>query len=76
MLTFGIGRTNWWKQKKAKNTQLDDKEIYQQLRGDVEGSLDKVITKVIMKLRNQHDISHETLDYFSVNNSKLGRFYS
>ena len=76
MLTFGIGRTNWWKQKKAKKTQLDDKEIYQQLRGDVEGSLDKVITKVIMKLRNQHDISHEMLDYFSVSNSKLGRFYS
>ena len=31
--------------------------------------------KVIRKLRNRGDISHESLDYFSVNNSKLGRFY-
>ena len=31
--------------------------------------------KIIKKLRNRGDISHETLDYFSVNNPKLGRFY-
>ena len=30
---------------------------------------------MIRKLRNRGDISHETLDYFSVNNPKLGRFY-
>ena len=30
---------------------------------------------MIRKLRNRGDISHGTLDYFSVNNSKLGRFY-
>ena len=30
---------------------------------------------MIRKLRNRGDISHETLDYFTVNNPKLGRFY-
>ena len=30
---------------------------------------------MIRKLRNRGDISHETLDYFSINNPKLGRFY-
>ena len=30
---------------------------------------------MIRKLRNRGDIIHETLDYFSVNNPKLGRFY-
>ena len=55
--------------------QLDDKEVYQELRGDVESRLEKIVKKVIRKLRNRGDISHETLDYFSVNNPKLGRFY-
>ena len=55
--------------------QLDDKEVYQELRGDVESRLEKIVKKVIRKLRNRGDISHETLDYFSINNPKLGRFY-
>ena len=55
--------------------QLDDKEVYQELRGDVESPLEKIIKKAIIKLRNRGDFSHETLDYFSVNNPKLGRFY-
>ena len=53
----------------------DDKEVYQELRKDVEGPLDKIIKQVIRKLRNRGDISHEILDYFSVNNPKLGKFY-
>ena len=55
--------------------QASVKGVYQELGGDVEGSLDKFIKKVIRKLRNRGDTSHETLDYFSVNNLKLGRFY-
>ena len=55
--------------------QLDDKEVYQELRGDVEDPLEKIMKKVIRELRNRGDISHETLDYFSVSNPKLGRFY-
>ena len=30
---------------------------------------------MIKKLRNRGELCHETLDYFSVNNPKLGRFY-
>ena len=55
--------------------QLDDKEVSQELRGDVEGPLEKIIKKLIRKLRNRGDISHKTLDYFSVSNPKLGRFH-
>ena len=35
----------------------------------------KVILNVLIKIRNRGDISDETLDYFLVNNPKLGRFY-
>ena len=55
--------------------QLGNKKVFQELRGDVEGPLKKIIKKVIRKVRNRGDSSHETLDYFSVNNLKLGRFY-
>ena len=55
--------------------QLDDREVYQELGGDVEGLLEKIMKRVIRKLRNRGDIGHKTLDYFSVNNPKLGRFY-
>ena len=54
---------------------IDGKEVYQELTGDVEGLLEKIIKKVIKKLRNRGELCHETLDYFSVNNPKLGRFY-
>ena len=54
---------------------VDDKEVYQKLRGDAESPLEKIIKKMIRKLGNRGDISHKTLDYFSVNNPKLGRFY-
>ena len=50
--------------------QLGNKKVFQELRGDVEGPLKKIIKKVIRKLRNRGDSSHETLDYFSVNNLK------
>ena len=35
----------------------------------------KVIKSVFRKIRNRGDISDETLDYFLVNNPKLGRLY-
>ena len=60
---------------RSKKNQLDDKEVHQELRGDVESPLDKIIKKVIRKLRSRGDVSHESLDYFSVNSPKLGRFF-
>ena len=56
------------------NKQLDDKDVYQELRRDVQFPLDKVIKKALRKLGNRDDISHETLDYVSFNNPELGTF--
>ena len=39
------------------------------------GALEKIIKSVLQKVGNRKDISDETLDYFLVNNPKLGRFY-
>ena len=55
--------------------QLSDKEVYQQIKGDIESPLIKIIKTAIRKVRDRRDISDETLDYFLVNNPKLGRFY-
>ena len=56
-------------------TQLKDKDVYQELKGNIVGPLEKIIKSVLRKVRNRKDISDETLDYFLVNNPKLGRFY-
>ena len=60
---------------KHARTQLKDKDVYQELKGNIEDSLEKIIKSVLRKVRNRKDISDETLDYFLVNNPKLGRFY-
>ena len=57
-------------------TQLEDKEVYQELKGNTEGPLEKIVISVLRKVRNlRKDISDETLDYFLISNPKLGRFY-
>ena len=60
--------------REAKN-QLNDKNVYEELTGNVEGPLKKIIKTVLKKIRYRRDISNSTLDYFLVNNPKLGRFY-
>ena len=57
------------------NSQLSDKDVYREIKGDAECLLMKVIKSVLRKIKNRGDISGETLDYFLVNNPKLGRFY-
>ena len=57
------------------NSQLSDKDIYREVKGYAEDQLMKVIKSVLRKIRNRGDVSDETLDYFLVNNPKLGRFY-
>ena len=73
----GSGIVVWdWKDYLAEaKKQLDDKEVYQEVRGDIESPLIKIIKRVLGNIRNRRDISDETLDYFLVNNPKLGRFY-
>ena len=56
-------------------TQLKHKDVYQELKGNIVGPLEKIIKSVLRKVRDRKDISDETLDYFLVNNPKLGRFY-
>ena len=55
--------------------QLNDKNVYKELTGNAEGPLEKVIKTVLKKIRDRRDISDNTLDYFLLNNPKLGRFY-
>ena len=57
------------------NSQLSDQDVYREVKGDAEGPLMKVIKSVLRKIRNRGDISDETLNYFLINNPKLGRFY-
>ena len=56
-------------------SQLSDKDVYREVKGDAEGPLRKFIKSVLRKVRNRGDISDETLDYLLVNSPKLGRFY-
>ena len=56
-------------------TQLKDKDVYQELKGNIVGPLEKIIKSVLRRVRNRKDISDETLDYFLVNNPKLRRSY-
>ena len=55
--------------------QLKDKEVYKELKGDVESPIIKIVKNAISKVHKRRDISEETLDYFLVNNPKVGRFY-
>ena len=57
------------------NSQLSEKDVYRDVKSDVECPLVKVIKIVLRKIRNRRDITDETLDYFLVNNPKLRRFY-
>ena len=56
-------------------SQLSDKDVYQEVKGGAESPLMKVIKSVLRKIRNRVDISDKTLDYFFVNNPKLGGFF-
>ena len=57
------------------NRQLNDKDVYREVKSDAEDHLMKVIKSVLRKVKNRRDISDETLDYFLVNNPRLGPFY-
>ena len=56
-------------------TQLKDKDVYQELKGNIVGPLEKIVKSVLRKVRNREKINDETLDCFLVNNPKIGRFY-
>ena len=59
----------------SKKNNLMIRTFTKNLQEMLKSNFEKVTKKIIRKLRNRDDISHGTLDYFNVNNSKVGRFY-
>lgn len=57
------------------NSQRGERNIYQEVKGDARGFLIEIIKIVYKKFRNRSGIHDETLEYFFVNNPKLGRFF-
>ena len=55
-------------------TQLKDKAVYQELKGNTEGPLENIIKSVLRKVRDRKDMSDETLDYFWLTTQSLGDF--
>ena len=56
-------------------SQLSDNNIYEKVQGDPIPSLVNLVKYHLSNVKARGDISSETLDYFMVNNPKLGRFY-
>ena len=54
---------------------LGDANVYLKLDGDPSESLQKLINDTISIIRERGDIDEKTLEFFLVNNPKLGRFY-
>ena len=53
------------------NSQLSDKDVYREVKGEAEDPLMRVMKSVLEKIRNRDDINDETLDYFLVNKPKV-----
>ena len=60
---------------KEAESQLSDENVYERLVDDNVSTLVQTIKSCLNKINDRGDISQETLDYFLVNNPKLGRFY-
>ena len=59
---------------KETDKQLSDMEVYQELNGDLEAPFIKVMKAILKNVRNRRNISDEILDYFLINDPKIGRF--
>lgn len=57
------------------DSQLSDKEVYQVIDTDPVSVLNGKIKLCIDKVKSRGDISQKVLDFFEVENPKLGRFY-
>ena len=60
---------------KEAESQLSDNNIYEKVQGDPIPSLVNLVQYHLSNVKARGDTSSETLDYFMVNNPKLGRFY-
>ena len=55
--------------------QLQDAEVYEECTKDIISPLISKIKSCLARVKERGDVSIETLDYFLVDNPKLGRFY-
>ena len=60
---------------KEAESQLSDEKVYEALQGDAISPLISVVMKCLNKIRIRGDISKDTLEYFLVQNPRVGRFY-
>ena len=60
---------------KEAHSQLSDENVYQKLEGDITTPLVNKILHCISRVKDRGDISSETIDYFLINNPRVGRFY-
>eukprot|EP00111_Clytia_hemisphaerica_P006258 TCONS_00018115-protein len=56
-------------------SQLGDESVYEKLSGDAVSPLIEVVKSCIDSIDKRGDIPRDTLDYFLVENPKIGRFY-
>ena len=54
--------------------QLGDSKVYEKVKEPLP-ALNKSIKSCLAKIKKRRDVSVETLDYFMINNPRLGRFY-
>ena len=54
--------------------QIENKDIYQELKGNIGCPLEKIVKSVLRKVRNRTDIIDETLDPFWLTTQSLGDF--
>ena len=55
--------------------QLGDNETYEEIFGDCVSPLIRVVKQALSKINRRKDVDKQTLDYFLVDNPKIGRFY-
>ena len=60
---------------KEADSQLSNKEVYQEVMDDPLPVIDDKIKSCLEKIHYRGDIGEKALEYFKVRNPKLGRFY-
>ena len=55
--------------------QLSDKDVYEEVTGEFISPLVNTIKQCIAKIKIRGDVSQQTVDYFFVENPRIGRFY-
>ena len=60
---------------KEADSQLSDREVYEELTYDPLSGLQQAISTCIQRIKDRGDIEDMVLEYFKVDKPKLGRFY-